>query len=44
MGSKVVLPAVVAASCAASMASRLRVVNVSAPNWVMNAAPEEVCE
>ena len=30
-------PAVVAASCAASMASRLRVVNFSAPNWDMGA-------
>ena len=30
-----VLPAVVADSCAASIASRLRVVNFSAPNWLM---------
>ena len=29
------LPAVVAASWAASIASRLRVVNLSAPNWLM---------
>ncbi len=32
IGSVVVLPAVVADSCAASMASRARVVNLSAPN------------
>ena len=30
-----VLPAVVADSWAASIASRLRVVNFSAPNWLM---------
>ena len=35
IGSVVVLPAVVADSCAASIASRLRVVNFSAPNWLM---------
>src|SRR6478672_13774075 len=35
IGSVAVLPAVVAASWAASIASRLRVVNFSAPNWLM---------
>jgi hypothetical protein len=34
-GSVWVLPAVVAASWAASIASRLRVVNFSAPNWLI---------
>ena len=34
-GSVDVLPAVVAASWAASIASRLRVVNFSAPNWLI---------
>ncbi len=34
-GSVAVLPAVVAASCAASIAARLRVVNFSAPNWLI---------
>jgi hypothetical protein len=36
IGSVVVLPAVVADSCAVSMASRARVVNLSAPNWLMS--------
>ena len=35
IGSVAMLPAVVAASCAASIAARLRVVNFSAPNWLM---------
>ena len=35
MGSVWVFPAVVADSWAASIASRLRVVNFSAPNWLM---------
>ena len=39
MGSVWVLPAVVAASCAASMTSRLRVVNFSAPNWLNSELP-----
>ena len=34
-GSVDVLPAVVAASWAASIAARLRVVNFSAPNWLI---------
>ena len=34
MGSVLELPAVVADSWAASIASRLRVVNFSAPNWL----------
>ena len=38
IGSVAVLPAVVAESCAASMTSRLRVVNFSAPNW-LNVSP-----
>ena len=38
-GSVAVLPAVVAASWAASIASRLRVVNFSAPNWLMAVLP-----
>ena len=36
IGSVAVLPAVVAATWAASIASRLRVVNFSAPNWLID--------